>query len=108
MADSLDLTFTAAAAAAAGPEAAAAAATESIEVELVPGGSRLSVTGCAVGQYVDALLEHKLLGGCSKQVRGLRGGGGRNRGPRCCNQGCLMQALHSAGVIWCFALEERA
>jgi hypothetical protein len=62
MADSLGLAFTAA--------AAGADATGQQEVELVPGGSQLAVTAGGVSQYVDALLEHKLVGSCSEQVRG--------------------------------------
>jgi hypothetical protein len=65
MADTLGLTFTAAAAAAAAGTASAGGAGE---VELVPGGSQLGVEPGCVQQYVAALLDRKLLGGCSLQV----------------------------------------
>jgi hypothetical protein len=58
MADSLGLTFTA-------PAAAAGQA----EAELVPGGAELAVTAGNAQQYVDVLLDHKLMGGCEQQVR---------------------------------------
>jgi hypothetical protein len=65
MADTLGLTFTAAAPAAAGT---AETASGGGEVELVPGGSQLGVAPGCVQQYVTALLDRKLLGGCSLQV----------------------------------------
>jgi hypothetical protein len=98
MADSLGLTFTAAAAAAA--EGAAAVGAEGAEgaaegaegagqeAELVPGGSELAVTAGNVQQYVDALLDHKLMAGCEQQV-GRRGSGGQHT-PRMCPGGRLV------------------